>query len=220
MENPMVELWKETVTTFQKHVQNVLDNENIQEEARNKILKIPGVLHNFIVTKPNFLYTRDNLDSLVKCWVDFCAWTHGVEYWRKEFPEWSSMISQFQIFLNEYQIKEIINDNKITKAFLTVVQDGLKDIQEGKKNIQDIKEGMKNIQEKMVFVDADIKNIKGEMTATTSSIKDLQGRVKELERPLWKKIIKTKNRSASGERIVDLLEDLEKLSCSEKLEED
>jgi hypothetical protein len=222
MENPMVELWKETVTTFQKHVQNVLDNENIQEEARNKIVKIPGVLDSFIVAtaRPNLLYTRDNLDSLVKCWVDFCALTHGVEYWRKEFPEWSSMISQFQIFLNEYQIKEIMHDNKITKVFLTVVQEGMKDIQEGKKNIQDIKEGMKNIQERMVFVDADIKNIKGEMTATTSSIKDLQGRVRELERPWYSRSGKKKAGSVSGERMVDLLEDLEKLSCSEKREED
>jgi hypothetical protein len=220
MENPMVELWKETVTTFQKHVQNVLDNENIQEETRNKIVKIPGVLHNFIVTKSNFLYTRDNLDSLVKCWVDFCECTHGVEYWRREFPEWSSMISQFQIFVNEYQIKEIMNDNKITKAFLTVVQEGLKDIQAGKKNIEMIEEGINKMQGTMVFVDTDIKNIKREITTTTSSIQDLQGRVKELERPLWKKIIKTKNRSGSGERMVDLLEDLEKLSCSEKLEED
>jgi hypothetical protein len=220
MENSMVELWKETVTTFQKHVQNVLDNENIQEEARNKLVKILGLLDSFIVAKPNYLFVQDNLDSLVKCWVDFCAWTHGVEYWRKEFPEWSSMISQFQIFVNEYQIKKIMDDNKITKTFLMTVQEGLKDIQEGKKNIQDIKEGMKNIQERMVFVDADIKNIKGEMTATTSSIKDLQGRVRELERPWYSRSGKKKAGSGSGERMVDLLEDLEKLSCNEKGEKD
>jgi methyl-accepting chemotaxis protein len=152
--------------------------------------------------------------------VDFCAWTHGVEYWRKEFPEWSSMISQFQIFVNEYQIKEMMNDNNFTKEFLKVVQDGLKDIQEGKKNIQDIQEGMKKIQETMVFVDAEIKNIKGGMTTTTSSIQDLQGRVKELERPWYSRSGKKKAGSGSGERMVDLLEDLEKLSCSEKGEKD
>ncbi len=79
---------------------------------------------------------------------------------------------------------------------------------------------MKSIQETMVFVDADIKNIQGGMTTTTRSIKDLQGRVKELERPWYSRSGKNKARSGSGERMVDLLEDLEKLSCSEKGEED
>jgi hypothetical protein len=49
---------------------------------------------------------------------------------------------------------------------------------------------------------------------------DLQGRVKELERPWWSRRGKNKDVGGSGERMDVLLEDLEKLSCSEKREED
>ncbi len=219
MTDAMVDLWKGVATRFRCQVVEYLEKEDIQEEDRKKLGTIPGVMDNFInaTGNPTILYTRDNLVLLVKCWKDFYTWTHGTRYWHKEFPEWSFMISQFQVFVNEYEIKEMMKDKNITRAFLSVIQ-----------------EGMKGIQEKMRFVDADIEIIKGnmtttassikdlgaKMTTTTSSIEDLQGRVKKLEKPWWPRRAKNKDGSGSGERMVDLLEDLEKLSCSEKREED
>jgi hypothetical protein len=58
------------------------------------------------------LFTRDNLEILMQCWKDFVMCTKGTDYWNKEFPEWSFMISQFQIFINEYEIaamKQVIH---------------------------------------------------------------------------------------------------------------
>jgi hypothetical protein len=183
MADPMVYLWKDTVTRFKWRIMEYLGNKDIPAEQLTLFGKIPGVMDSLLpeTGNPKTLYTRDNLVLLATCWNDFYTWTRG-NRWYREFPEWSFMISQFQIFVNEFEMKEIrAKENETTSS---------------------------------------IDDLGAKMTTTTSSIEDLQGRVKELERPLWKKIINTKNRSGSGERMVDLLEDLEKLSCSEKREED
>ncbi len=154
---------------------------------------------------------------LVKCWVDFCAWTHGVGYWHKEFPEWSFMISQFQIFVNEYEIKEMMKDKNITRAFLNVIQEGMNGIQE---KMRFVDAGIEIIEGNMTTMASSIKDLGAKMTTTTSSIEDLQGRVKKLEQSWCPRRAKNKDGSGSGERMVVLLGDLEKLSCSEKREED
>jgi hypothetical protein len=188
MADPMVDLWKDTAIRFEWKVLKYLEKEDIQEQDRKKIEGIRDVMSGFIqdTKKPPTLYIRNNLVLLVKCWEDFCVWTDGVDPWRKEFPEWSFMISQFQVFVNEFEMKE----------------------------------EMQGMEEKMTTTTSSIDDLGAKMTTTTSSIEDLQGRVKELERPWWSRSGKNKDGSGSGERMVDLLEDLEKLSCSEKREED
>ncbi len=180
MADPMVELWKGTAQMFKWHVLGYLENVGIEEADREKLEIIPRVMDDFFkIRTPTTLYTRDNLVLLVKCWRDFCAWTDGVRYWNKEFPEWAFMIAQFQIFVNEFEMKEMMKT--------------------GNSSIDDL--GTK-------------------ITTTTSSIEDIQGRVKKLEQPWWSRRGKYKDGSGSGERMVVLLRDLEKLSCSEKREED
>jgi polyhydroxyalkanoate synthesis regulator phasin len=161
--------------------------------------------------KPTTLYTPNNLRLLVKCWNDFCTWTDGFD-WRKEFPEWSFMISQFKVFVNEIVMKEMMTAGNTDRVF-------------NAKTINGILNEMKGIQEELKGVQKKMQDMEGKMTTTTSSIEDLQGRVKELERPWYERRPKNKVGrlsyqvgSGSGERMVDLLEDLEKLSCSEKLE--
>jgi hypothetical protein len=109
MADPMVDLWKDTAIKFNQKVLKYLEKEDIQEQDRKKIERIRDVMSGFIqdTKKPSTLYTQDNLVLLVKCWNDLCMWTLGTQYWHKEFPEWSFMISQFQIFVNEFEMKEI-----------------------------------------------------------------------------------------------------------------
>jgi hypothetical protein len=181
MADPMMELWSDTARMFKARVYEYLNRVDIPEEDRNNLEGIPRVIDDFMTAtrNPTTLYTRDNLVLLVKCWNDFCTWTYGYRVCHKAFPEWSFMISQFQIFVNEFEMKEIRAKEK--------------------EHIQDMET---------------------KMTTTKSSIEDLQGRVKKLEKSWWPWSAKNKGGSGSGERMVDLLGDLEKLSCSEKREED
>jgi hypothetical protein len=109
MADPMVELWTSTVTTFRWHVVEYSQMEDIKDETKEKLGKLPAVIDRFIrgTGNPTTLYTRDNLVLLVKCWKDFYTWTYGTRYWHNEIPEWSFMISQFHIFVNEFEMQEI-----------------------------------------------------------------------------------------------------------------
>jgi hypothetical protein len=176
--------------------------EDINDKTKEKLGNLPAVIDRLIggTANPKTLYTRDNLVLLVKCWNDFCMWTLGTQYWHKEFPEWSFMISQFQVFVNQSVVNQMMTQGTADKIY-------------NSQTINGILGEIAGVEKKMKGMEANI-------TTTTSSIQDLQGRVKELERPWYSRSGKNKARSGSGERMVDLLEDLEKLSCSEKREED
>ncbi len=66
-----------------------------------------------------------------------------------------------------------------------------------------IRDEMRGIQEELNGVQERMQGMESKMTTTTSSIEDLQGRVKELERPWWSRRDKNKEKSGSGERMVD-----------------
>jgi len=179
MADPMVNLWLNIATKFKYLVLEYLGYKDIPEKHRTLFEMIPGVMDSLLYQTANpKIYTRDNLVLLVQCWNDFYMSARGNPRYR-EFPEWPFMIIQFEIFVNEFEMKEV------------------------------------RAKEKEYIQDMETK-----MTTTTSSIQDLQGRVKELERPWYSRSGKKKAGSGSGERMVDLLEDLEKLSCSEKGEKD
>ena len=209
MADPMVDLWKDTAIRFKWKVLDYLKKEDIQEQDRKKIEGIRDVMSAFIqdTKNPPALYNRNKLMLLVKCWEDFCAWTDGVDHWRKEFPEWSFMISQFQVFVNQSVINQMMTQGTADKIYNSQTINGILG------EIAGIKEELKGVEKKMKGMEANI-------TTTTSSIEDLQGRVKKLEKSWWPWSAKNKGGSGSGERMVDLLGDLEKLSCSEKREED
>jgi hypothetical protein len=109
MADPMGDLWSKTAMNFKARVYDYLNRVDIKEEDRKKLEGIPRVIDDFIKVprNPTTLYTRDNLVKLVECWNVFSSWTYGTRYWNKEFPEWSFMITQFQIFVNEFEMKEV-----------------------------------------------------------------------------------------------------------------
>jgi hypothetical protein len=202
-------------------------NPEYKQTHRKKFGTIPGVIDSLLqaTRNPQTLYTRDNLVILVECWKDFYTWTDGTQ-WHKEFPEWSFMISQFQIFVHEFEMEEIRAKEKehIDREQSGDFNDLKAQFQAGR-GITDTdrvytSSRINGILDEIIGIQKELKGMQEKMTTTTSSIEDLQGRVKELERPWYERRPKKKVGSGSGERMVDLLEDLEKLSCSEKLEED
>jgi hypothetical protein len=223
MADLMVDLWKDTAIRFKWKVLDYLKKEDIQEQDRKKIERIRDVMSGFIqdTKKPSTLYTQDNLVLLVKCWEDFCAWTDGVDHWHKEFPEWSFMISQFQVFVNQSVVNQMMMQGTADKIYNSQTINGiLGEIAGIKEELKGVEKKMKGMEANITTTTSSIEDLGVKMTTTTSSIKNLEGRVKELERPWYSRSGKKKAGSGSGERMVDLLEDLEKLSCSEKREED
>jgi hypothetical protein len=91
--------------------------DNEMEEAAKKKLGIVNDNMNSLITeikRPARLFTQNNLMLLVECWNECAMWTKGTDYLHYVFPEWSFMISQFQIFVLEYEMKEMREHVRIT----------------------------------------------------------------------------------------------------------
>jgi hypothetical protein len=181
MADPMGDLWSKTATMFKARVYDYLNRVDIQEEDRKKLEGIPRVIDDFIKVprNPTTLYTRDNLVQLVECWNVFSSWTYGTRYWNKEFPEWSFMITQFQIFVNEFEKKEMRPEEKehidtelnVLKGQIDVILSVANtDRVHTSSTIKGILEEMKGIQEQLKGVQ---EKMQGMDVKTTTSIDDL-----------------------------------------------
>ncbi len=99
MSDQIVLLWIDTATEFSSLIQSILQT-SLSEKSIKKLNSVQTVIDEMIKQAekhPRKTFTHDNLQCLIECWDNFKMCTKGSQYWHKEFPEWSFMITQFHI---------------------------------------------------------------------------------------------------------------------------
>jgi hypothetical protein len=107
MWDSLVERWKYTVSTLWVYVNKLNAAPSVSMPERHKVeMKVveDGLLVMITSSVRNFspTCTRQNLVFLSNSWdtFDHCS-RQPPRYWRTRFPEWSYMITQFHVFVNE-----------------------------------------------------------------------------------------------------------------------
>jgi hypothetical protein len=96
-------LWVDVTRNFTTLINNSLKT-NISDQSKVKLKCDLGLLNTLIKEaqlSPRDTFTYENLERLIESWNNFLRGTKGSDYWHKEFPEWSFMITQFQILILE-----------------------------------------------------------------------------------------------------------------------
>jgi hypothetical protein len=96
-------LWVNVTRKFTILIEDSLKTK-LSDNSKRKLECDLGLLNTLIKKaqlSPRNTFTYDNLERLIESWNNFLMSTKGSQYWHKEFPEWSFMITQFQILILE-----------------------------------------------------------------------------------------------------------------------
>jgi hypothetical protein len=123
MGDPGVAMWESSAWRFLRLIRDYEEKNTVSETIKSKLQKVKEDMEKLKsgTKSPKKLFTSDNLSLLIKCWDELNMCTLGTDYWHGVFPEWSFMISQFQIFVLEYQMEEMREHVRILAEVANVI---------------------------------------------------------------------------------------------------